>query len=502
MSISGQQTNETLDYEDAPPPSDALSEALRGFGYSIETAIADLIDNSITAGAKKVELHVSIEGQNSFVRVVDDGTGMDESTLRDAMRLGSQNPLDERGESDLGRFGLGLKTASFSQARSLTVASKHRGEINVRRWDLDYLATSKGQWRLLKDGPEGFEKHLQKLDELDHGTVVLWQKLDRIRPRGAQVTGGRSDHLIMEQIERHLAMVFQRYLDGINPRLKLFINGNRVSGWDPFLSKHDNCSPTPEETIGSGRSKIRVKGFVLPHKDKLTETEYLDAGGAEGWVTQQGFYVYRNDRLLLAGGWLGLGATRPWVRDETHKLARIRIDLPNSVDDSWQIDVKKSDASPPEKIRVQLRDLAQKVRTQAKAVFIHRGKYGPRPAIERLERPWRPIRISGHSAYRVDRKHTIAAFILEHLDDNENTIENFFRLLEQTVPVEKIWIDTVEQGELPATPFTGETRDGIRNFAKQMMHSLVRANGTEDDARDRLKRMAPFDQFPDIIDEI
>ncbi len=491
------------DFESAPPPADALSESLRGFGYSIETAIADIIDNSITAQAKNVWITVQLGGSQPFVRILDDGIGMDEDTLRAAMRLGSQSPLVERSAYDLGRFGLGLKTASFSQARSLTVASKFRGETHVRRWDLDYLAASDGEWRLLTNPPDGSDLHLQALDDLEHGSVVFWEKLDRLRARQQSDGRSQSSHLLMEQIEHHLAMVFQRYLDGPNPRLRLYVNDARVAGWDPFLSNHPACQKTPEETIGTGGSAIRVKGFVLPNKDMLSAEEYEAAGGVEGWVTHEGFYVYRNDRLLVAGGWLGLGINRPWVRDETHKLARIRLDLPNSVDESWQIDVKKSDASPPENMRNRLRDLAHHVRTMARSVFVHRGEYGRRPPVPNLQRPWRSTTVAGNVAYRVDRAHLIADYILHHLDDEDRSIENFFRLLEQTVPVEKIWIDTVERGELPASPLSGETREEIRKFARDLFNSLGKASGADGSSvREQLKRMAPFDQFPEIIDEI
>ena len=490
-------------YESAPPPADALSEALRGFGYSIETAIADIIDNSITAQARNVWIKIRLGGSRPFVRILDDGIGMDESTLRSAMRLGSQSPLVVRSPNDLGRFGLGLKTASFSQARSLTVASKADVDTHVRRWDLDYLAASEGEWRLLTTPPDGSEEHLSALDDLDHGSVVFWEKLDRLRARQLNDGGSQSAHLLMEQIEHHLAMVFQRYLDGPNPRLRLFINDARVEGWDPFLSTHPACQKTPQETIGNGETSIKVKGFVLPNKDMLPDQDYDAAGGVEGWVTHEGFYVYRNDRLLVAGGWLGLGISRPWVRDETHKLARIRLDLPNSIDESWQIDVKKSDASPPEDVRNRLRDLAHHVRTMARSVFVHRGEYGRSPPVANLQRPWRSTKIAGNAAYRVNRTHVIANYILSHLDDEDRSIENFLRLLEQTVPVEKIWIDTVEQGELPASPLSGETREQIRNFARDLLNSLSKASGSDGASlREQLKRMAPFDQYPEIIDEI
>jgi hypothetical protein len=494
-----------LGYENAPPPADALSESLRGFGYSVETALADIIDNSITAGARNVWIDLALSGSRSFVRIVEDGRGMDEPTLKDAMRLGSQNPLDPRDGSDLGRFGLGLKTASFSQARSLTVASKIAGGATaIRRWDLDYLADSNGEWRLLTTAPDGADTHIASLEPLEQGTIVLWLKLDRVRPRvgGSAAAGG--SHLLMEQIERHLAMVFHRYLEGAQPRLRIHVNGVQVQPWDPFLSSHKACRPSPEEVLGAGENRIRVKGYVLPAKDMFgDEQEFEKAGGTEGWISHQGFYIYRNDRLLVAGGWLGLGMTRPWVRDETHKLARIRVDLPNSADAAWQIDVKKSDASPPEHLRGRLRDLAMRIRTEARSVFVHRGEYGKRPAAPNLARPWKAIKINNQSAYRIDRSHAVAAYILSQLDDDDGSIAAFFRLLEETVPVERIWIDTVEQGELPATPFSGDTREQIRQLARDILSSLKNGSGLSDEkARAQLRRMAPFDQHSDIVDEI
>lgn len=493
------------EYEDAPPPADALAESLRGFGYSAETAIADIIDNSITAKARNVFVNVELAAGTPFISILDDGEGMSEKTLREAMKLGSQSPLIPRAEADLGRFGLGLKTASFSQARSLTVASKRKGgEVAIRRWDLDYLADSKGEWRLLTSAPEDSGPHIERLEKQESGTLVLWNKLDRVRPRHSAAVGGAKSHLLMEQLEQHLSMVFHRYLEGGQPKLKLHVNAARIRPWDPFLSSHPACRPSPEETVGTANARIRVKGFVLPNKDMIEdEKAWNQAGGSEGWVTSQGFYIYRNDRLLVAGGWLGLGRPRPWVRDETHKLARIRVDLPNSEDAAWQIDVKKSDASPPENLRARLTDLALAIRGEARSVFVHRGEYGKSPKVANLARPWKSVRIGGQSAYRIDTIHPVASYILSSLDDADRSIAAFFKLLENTVPVEKIWIDTVEQGELPATPFSGETREQIRALARDLLASLMRGRGlSEDEARAQLRRMAPFDQHSEIIDEI
>ena len=140
-----------------------MIESLRGVGYSLETAIADLVDNSIAAGARNAWLDFHFEGPNSWFTLLDDGRGMDADGLRLAMTVGGRSPLETRTAKDLGRFGMGLKTASFSQCRVLTVASRQaHGETSVRRWDLDYIARPEvNEWRLLLDAAEGSAPHLR-----------------------------------------------------------------------------------------------------------------------------------------------------------------------------------------------------------------------------------------------------------------------------------------------------------------------------------------------------
>lgn len=199
-------------YSIVEPAASAMIESLRAYGYSLNTAIADLLDNSISALAKNIWIHMHWKGGYSWISITDDGLGMDAGSLMNAMRPGSRNPLDDRTEDDLGRFGLGLKTASFSQARSLTVASHIRGgEINYRRWDLDYVGKH-NQWRLLKAVRKGSEKLFAKLDEMEHGTIVLLEDMDRIC-KEQEKTDEAYRRKFMDRIsslQTHLSMVFHR----------------------------------------------------------------------------------------------------------------------------------------------------------------------------------------------------------------------------------------------------------------------------------------------------
>jgi hypothetical protein len=369
------------EYEIAEPHAAAMIESLRAVGYDLRTAIADLIDNSIFAGAKKVWVYFHWNGANSYISVIDDGCGMSESELFEAMRPGSKSPLEDREPGDLGRFGLGMKTASFSQCRRLTVASRKDGKnIAIRRWDLDHV-NKVDRWELLKYAAQGSDQRLTEFDGIKHGTIVLWECLDRVVGDASVRDKTTHDRFMnsINSVEDYLAMVFHRFLEGTNPKLEIFINGSddscRVKPWDPFLESHEATIQFPEEPIHYGGRVIKVKGFVLPHKDKLGEELHNYASGPAGWNAQQGFYVYRNQRLLVPGSWLGLGTTRPWTKEEHYKLARIRIDIPNTADMEWQIDVKKSTARPPLAIRNRLKDIADTVRKQAREVFAHRGSY-------------------------------------------------------------------------------------------------------------------------------
>ena len=314
----------------APPKASAMIEALRGLGYNTATALADIIDNSIAAKATTIKLDFYWNSEASCIRILDDGTGMDDYELDRAMRLGEINPLTERSSGDLGRFGLGLKTASFSQCRKLSVASRKNNAVECLRWDLDVLSNSKDDgWYLLEGIENKSEKFFKDLSALEHGTLVLWQILDRI------VTPGFTEQNFLNLIDRcedHLAMVFHRFLEGLKPQIRILINGMPVKPWNPFLENRSSTWSSPEVTIKTENGIVKVKGYVLPHRDKMDSKEFEYAGGADGWTAQQGFYVYRNKRLLVAGSWLGLGQGRAWTKEESHRLARIRLDIPNSAD--------------------------------------------------------------------------------------------------------------------------------------------------------------------------
>jgi hypothetical protein len=475
----------------APPRASAMIEALRGLGYSTATALADIIDNSVSANARNVSIAFGWAGERSHVAILDDGDGMDAAALDLAMRLGERSPLDERKTGDLGRFGLGLKTASFSQCRSLTVASAKDGEIHCLRWDLDVLAASADDgWYLLEGPPEGSEDMLAPLAAAGRGTLVLWQAMDRV------VTSGfveQDFHELIGSVERHLAMVFHRYLGA---RLRLTINGRPIAPWDPFMTSHPTTYSSPVARLGP----VEVQSHVLPHKDRLKPDEAESGGGPHGWTAQQGFYVYRNERLLLAGSWLGLGHGRSWAKEEAHRLARIRLDIPNSADAAWKIDIRKSTARPPVGIRTALTRLAEDARSRARKVFAHRGQPVRVGGAQPVAQAWRAEHFKGGMRYRVDDSHPAVREVLDQVGDLAPQIRAMIRVIEETVPVQRIWLDTAEGKETPRTGFSGEPPAEVRSVLSVLYRNLVLRRGMSPGlARERLLHTEPFQNYPELV---
>lgn len=502
-------------YDITTPNPSALVESLRSVGYSLSTAIADIVDNSVTARAENLWIDFHWSGTESSISIIDDGFGMTESVLVDAMRPGTRNPKDERNPDDLGRFGLGLKTASFSQCRQVTVWSKVLGgQVVSRRWDLDYVAKH-NEWRLQKNFGAVDSDALRHLEKMESGTLVVWEKLDRLvddSPAKSEEAHQRFLGLIND-VKNYLSMVFHRYLSGKTTPwrdpLKIYFNGTDVShlvaSWDPFeISPIKASQISPIEEISYAGHHIRVQGFVLPHKDRLTDDEYRRGEGLRGWIAQQGFYIYRNNRILLAGDWLRLGRGRPWAKEEQYKLARLSVDIPNALDLEWSLDVKKSTARPPARLRERLTGLAEKIRNDAKKIFTHRGQYGPRPADPTLvvEKPWETRERSGRIIYKINRKHPLVESILKRLGPLAKDMEPLLRLVEETVPVQRIWLDTAESESDHAIPYEGIDETLVISDMRKTYEFLRQTIQDTNNVRAYLMATEPFNRYSHLVDRL
>lgn len=478
------------------PDPGAMIESLRAFGYSLEASIADIIDNSIAAGACNVDIQFTWLGEHSTISILDDGCGMTEEELINAMRPGSKSPLEVRNAGDLGRFGLGMKTASFSQCRRLTVGSKAAGSDPViRRWDLDYVNKC-GEWRLQKVGSGQMEGVFSYLDSISSGTIVLWENIDRL------VSGKSRDVLVHEnqfyeyvdKVRDHISMVFHRFLENQN-ELKITVNNRPLKPWDPFLKNHPSTQLLPEEPLFYDGEKISVRPFVLPHRSKMNDRTYEAAGGPGGWNARQGFYIYRNRRLIVAGDWLGLG----FRKEAQTKLARILVDIPNSMDDDWKIDVKKSVARPPDSLRKDFKNIARLTVERATAVYRHRGKIFARQNAGDFVFPWNTNLKNGSYYYTVNRKHPLVADVLEHSGDNLRKIEAMLRLLEETVPVPTIILNNSEKPDKLHTPFEGCPSKELLDVLKEIWVSMIQSGVPQSEAKTRISSMEPFCDYPENV---
>ncbi|MHA4844539.1 ATP-binding protein [Flavitalea antarctica] len=477
----------------AEPEASSMIETFRAIGYSIQAAIADIVDNSISADAKNIWVDFDWKGADTWISIKDDGTGMNNEDLIQALRPGSRNPKDERSKKDLGRFGLGLKTASFSQCRVLSVISKTGGEREICwTWDLDYVNQER-KWELISFTPRQFENSFQRKQS---GTIVVWNNLDRlVKNLNEDDQSAFAKFLqIMEQVKRHLAMVFHRFIE--NNKIKIFFQKRETSAWDPFMANDAATQKFPEEPVL--HKSVRMRGFVLPHKSKLTEQEFREGEGPGGWNEQQGFYIYRNERLLVAGEWLGM-----YRKEEHYKLARIKVDLPNNMDAEWQIDIKKSVARPPLELRDQMKAYAGKIRSHAVEVYRHKGKVLQRKygSVD-FHCFWLEKLRHGKRFYEINREHPLIQNFINSGSVRKVDLHQLLRFIEETVPVPLITIKESEQPELQGQPFEESDHQPVILAMKKMYSNLIENGKGSEQAKSIILNIEPFNLFPEFVEHL
>lgn len=416
------------------PSAPILIESIRSIGYSFQSAIADLIDNSISANAKRIDIY-SIPNDNPYIVIFDNGNGMNENELEEAMRLGSKSPNDIRDENDLGRFGLGLKSASLSQCRSLIVVSKKDEKISAFSWDLDYVIL-KNSWSVLEFNEEEIRKlpHIELFNNVEQGTYVLLQKFDRI-----EVSTSNLNKTISEKMNLtidHLALVFHRYIeDG----LEIFVNNRKIEALDPFLTKNRATQIKRTQEIKINGATIIVKPFILPHYNKLSEEDLKKVGGKEDLRKNQGFYIYRNKRLIIWGTWFRLSR-----QEELGKLARVMVEIPNSLDEVWGIDVKKSTANIPDIIKKNLYSCVEESIFTSKEIYRYRGRKANK-SNENYTYIWDRIKTRDGFEYKINRDLPQIQLFSKYLGkDQLIEFERLLKSIENNFPTNTIYLDVAD----------------------------------------------------------
>lgn len=467
---------------------------MRALGYSFESAVADLVDNSLSAQASAIDIRFS-PFDEPFVAILDNGTGMLPPGLTSAMRHGSQNPTLKRDEKDLGRFGLGLKTASLSQCRRMTVVSLRDGILSGRCWDLDYVAIRQ-DWMLLQLS-EDHIRHLPLVDQLiaqKHGTIVLWQNFDRLGAGERSIEQALGNR--MDLLREHLALVFHRFIapePGI-PAVSISINKFAIRAIDPFLTRNKATQLLPPQDFPLAGERVHVQAYILPHISRLTDADLELAGGEEGLRRNQGFYVYRNRRLISWGSWFRL------VRqEELTKLARVRVDLSNQLDHLWKLDIKKSATYPPEALREGLRQIIGRITEGSRSVFVFKGK---KASDSKIVHAWDRTIVRDGVSYKINRDHPLLFALAGEVSDHpDNLLDQVLELLERSLPLDAIYLDKashvrsiVEEPE--------EDGKNLEQLAKQILASLGKDSEAGSRFLESLSSVEPFNANPERAKEI
>ncbi|MBK6278283.1 MAG: ATP-binding protein [Gammaproteobacteria bacterium] len=335
----------TPEYFEVQPDPERIIEGLRDTGYEFNTALADIIDNAIAAGASIIDVRVAMDfGGQVIVSVADDGCGMDRDGLINAMRYGSRRRVDK---SSLGKFGLGLKTASTAFCRRLSAISRGTSDGGVLKatWDLDHIAHVE-RWDLQIASAESDEiALLDNVAKGKTGTVILWEKVDRLLKTYSNASGKHARNALKRYTDNarfHISMVYQRFLDPNDPRANnviINVNGEAVQAWDPYCVS-ETKSPIAEkvqkvEISDKDVAEFTVRAFILPRKDEFSSQTVL----REARLTNdmQGLYIYRENRLIHGPDWLDMFSKEPHMT-----LCRIELSFNHKLDDAFQVDIKKS----------------------------------------------------------------------------------------------------------------------------------------------------------------
>ena len=406
------------------PPAKSLISGIRSIGYSFATSVADIIYNSITAKATEINIYADPLDEPYFA-ILDNG-------LENAMTFGSDRSDKIDNELDLGRFGLGLKSASLSQCRKMTVISKEKDSVNAMCYDLDVIE-KQNDWVLEILNEEEIEKVpcYEQLKKYETGTLVIWQNFDKLDALATNfVTSFRN---AVSDAKKHVELVFHYYYDSIN----IYFNNDRIEKRDPFLI---NSAPRQQtgrtDSIPMDGSTIYITPYTLPFANTLTQEEKKLLGNTNIY-DEQGFYIYRNKRLIIWGSWLHMN-----VRSELSKLARVKIEIPSTLDKEWSLDVKKSTAKIPDKIKDQIKASLED--------SIHRSKKTTRfkgvKEQQFEDKVWNRINLrDGFVKYELNKDNPLYKLLSENLSENDKALlDSFIFQIETGLPKYSIQNDTLD----------------------------------------------------------
>lgn len=376
-------SNENLIFEDSIPNPEYLIKSISEQGYTLESALADLIDNSISAKASNIEVLTDLEDARFKLFIADDGDGMTEKELIRNMKFPSALMEHNRDRVDLGRFGLGMKTASFSQTRKFTVLSKKKDDqyYHARTWDVDYLKLTE-KWRVLVNTQEEviefYEKfkllsgqYLNGIQNFEPNTIIIWDGLYKFESYLSQENRLKAiKKEISEVTSDYLSLVFHRFLESKCNKLTIRLNNSILTPFSPFPENISDLRLLPSKQALFNNEAVRLEGYVLPVRSIDESKQAIST-----WTTKfnslldlEGIYIYRANRIILFGGWNGL------IRKSANlQLARLKVDLGNKIDHLIHLNVSKSQIKIPYELRSAFLRYISELKDEAQKEYFNRG---------------------------------------------------------------------------------------------------------------------------------
>ena len=324
-------------------------KSLRNQGYTLAESLAELVDNSIKAQAKNVEIYLYF-ADDPFILTVDDGFGIDENEIENkALVVPDDNSkYEDSGPDDLGRYGLGLKQGTFANCKSLTILSK-KDNFAYKSQHIDQDQPNESLPKCVSSNSIVKSK-IEDLKKSKSGTIILWTELDNLMKRTDSSTNNFYDHV--ERTQKHFRMIYYKRI--LKNKLNLFFQGsediNRLKPIDPFYEHMKETIKLEDIPINLKGSQIILKPFIIP---KDISVENFNKNGNE----LQGLYFSRKDRIIDFGGWFELDTesnTRLVNSDRFNRL-RILVELPINDIDLWL---------PSQKNRVNIPDFFKKTMLQ------------------------------------------------------------------------------------------------------------------------------------------
>lgn len=482
------------------PSANILLSSLRSVGYTPETAIADIVDNSLSAKASIV--HIYFDWEKQRITIADNGEGMTKNELLSSMSIGSSDPLNERSIHDLGRFGMGMKTASFSLGKKLIVISKNNNEISNACWDLDYVRQS-DKWEILvNDYSDAFIGELsESISQYTCGTIVCISNIDKLIYSDSSAEK-KKFYKMIDNVKSHLSLVFHRFME--SGEIQIRFNGTLLNPWNPFIPHNNARQELEQEEVYENGHKVVIKPYVLPHKTKfVNDDEFIEAGGYKGWLQHQGFYVYRNRRLIIYGTWFGL-----LKKEMSYNLARIQLDIYSDSDFDWQIDIKKSKAVPPAYTDDIIRIAAEKTSRKSVKVYNSRGTYSggkDNANTPQLSYVWEQRKDSrGLYSFYLNKNHTLLNKLKSTLNSEQKDIlKAYLSLVEKCSPMELSGVNNTIGNK--QQPLSESEYDNLAYEANNLIKTLVHNGISKDEIKNLLQQMPDYatlsDRFEDIYTE-